>query len=437
MSASDGRDAVARLHPLRDRRVRGRSAQPLWLPYPAYAELPAGRNSRCRRSCTAAAAASPLVLDLKAAYLRLKQRRNWLYTYLTGRWDGALHPADGGGRFGKRSSATIDRVSRAQCGTQCCVAVNPGPPSSPTSPRRSRRHRRGDPGSAAQHRTAPRQDTANLAPFRRRARQSLLEIVIPNLMVASAPRHPFLAAVPAPYFGDGKISRPAEEAPCSSRGRQKHSQGPGEADARQGSARERMPVRCRPSMKNCSTRRCAEGDAGIGSGTGTATAADQLQGPPGRGGACRHKARASTQQGSARRRRPAMSPKARSRTRRPRSTPSWRRCSAIGSAKTRTATNSPCPPASRPPPRRSTTCCARAAANSCARTASRKSGCRIARRARKNPKAASFQDQVRLRAARATSRPRSPNSSRAPSATTARRCCSASPAPARPSPWRR
>jgi hypothetical protein len=32
-----------------------------------------------------------LVLDLKAAYQRLRQRRNWLYHYLTGRWDGALH----------------------------------------------------------------------------------------------------------------------------------------------------------------------------------------------------------------------------------------------------------------------------------------------------------------------------------------------------------
>ena len=38
---------------------------------------------------------------------------------------------------------------------------------------------------------------------------------------------------------------------------------------------------------------------------------------------------------------------------------------------------------------------------------------------------------------RATSRPRSPNWSRASTATTARRCCSASPAPARPTPWPR
>ncbi|WP_416207770.1 hypothetical protein [Bradyrhizobium sp. SEMIA] len=38
---------------------------------------------------------------------------------------------------------------------------------------------------------------------------------------------------------------------------------------------------------------------------------------------------------------------------------------------------------------------------------------------------------------RATSRPRSRSWSRASSATTARRCCSASPAPARPTPWPR
>ena len=32
-----------------------------------------------------------LVLDLKAAYKRLKARGNWLYRYLTGPWDEALH----------------------------------------------------------------------------------------------------------------------------------------------------------------------------------------------------------------------------------------------------------------------------------------------------------------------------------------------------------
>jgi Acetyltransferase (GNAT) family len=32
-----------------------------------------------------------LVLDLKAAYLRLKTRGNWLYRYLTEPWDNALH----------------------------------------------------------------------------------------------------------------------------------------------------------------------------------------------------------------------------------------------------------------------------------------------------------------------------------------------------------
>lgn len=32
-----------------------------------------------------------LVLDLKAAYQRLKARGNWLFRYLTGHWDDALH----------------------------------------------------------------------------------------------------------------------------------------------------------------------------------------------------------------------------------------------------------------------------------------------------------------------------------------------------------
>ena len=48
-----------------------------------------------------------------------------------------------------------------------------------------------------------------------------------------------------------------------------------------------------------------------------------------------------------------------------------------------------------------------------------------------------LRDQVRVRSRRATSRPRSPNWSRASTATTARRCCSASPARARPTPWPR
>jgi ribosomal protein S18 acetylase RimI-like enzyme len=32
-----------------------------------------------------------MVLDLKAAYQRLKRRGNWIYRYLTGHWDDALH----------------------------------------------------------------------------------------------------------------------------------------------------------------------------------------------------------------------------------------------------------------------------------------------------------------------------------------------------------
>ncbi len=48
-----------------------------------------------------------------------------------------------------------------------------------------------------------------------------------------------------------------------------------------------------------------------------------------------------------------------------------------------------------------------------------------------------LRDQVRLSSRRATSRPRSPSWSRASGATTAPRCCSASPGPARPTPWPR
>jgi hypothetical protein len=32
-----------------------------------------------------------MVLDLKAAYQRLKRRGNWIYRYLTFNWDDALH----------------------------------------------------------------------------------------------------------------------------------------------------------------------------------------------------------------------------------------------------------------------------------------------------------------------------------------------------------
>lgn len=32
-----------------------------------------------------------MVLDLRAAYQRLKRRGNWIYRYLTGQWDDALH----------------------------------------------------------------------------------------------------------------------------------------------------------------------------------------------------------------------------------------------------------------------------------------------------------------------------------------------------------
>jgi hypothetical protein len=32
-----------------------------------------------------------MVLDLRAAYFRLKARGNWMYRYLTGQWDESLH----------------------------------------------------------------------------------------------------------------------------------------------------------------------------------------------------------------------------------------------------------------------------------------------------------------------------------------------------------
>ena len=64
-------------------------------------------------------------------------------------------------------------------------------------------------------------------------------------------------------------------------------------------------------------------------------------------------------------------------------------------------------------------------------------GRRTGRRGRTNPKAAAASSSSPISIRRATSRRRSPNWSKACSATTAPRCCSASPAPARPSPWPR
>ena len=64
-------------------------------------------------------------------------------------------------------------------------------------------------------------------------------------------------------------------------------------------------------------------------------------------------------------------------------------------------------------------------------------GRRTARRGRKNPRAAGAGDQVGLRAqGRPAAGDRRPGGGRAPRRT-APRCCSASPAPARPSPWPR
>jgi len=78
-------------------------------------------------------------------------------------------------------------------------------------------------------------------------------------------------------------------------------------------------------------------------------------------------------------------------------------------------------------------CCAKAGPNS----ASKSYGRRIARRGRKNPKAASLWSSNHPSSQRAISRRRSRIWSRASAATTACKCCWASPARARPSPWPR
>ena len=62
---------------------------------------------------------------------------------------------------------------------------------------------------------------------------------------------------------------------------------------------------------------------------------------------------------------------------------------------------------------------------------------RTGRRARKSPKAAARWSSSRTSSRKATSRRRSPTWSKAPAVTTAPRFCWASPAQARPSPWRR
>ena len=67
----------------------------------------------------------------------------------------------------------------------------------------------------------------------------------------------------------------------------------------------------------------------------------------------------------------------------------------------------------------------------------RRRGRRTGRRGRKNPKAAALPRSSPNTSPRATSRRRSRNSSRAFGRMSATRCCSASPARARPSPWRR
>ena len=90
-------------------------------------------------------------------------------------------------------------------------------------------------------------------------------------------------------------------------------------------------------------------------------------------------------------------------------------------------------PARPPATTRWRNCCARAARNSRAASPGR----RIARSGRTSSKAASASRSRASWSRRATSRPRSRNWSKAPTATTARRCCWASPVPAKPTPWRR
>ncbi len=82
---------------------------------------------------------------------------------------------------------------------------------------------------------------------------------------------------------------------------------------------------------------------------------------------------------------------------------------------------------------RSTVCCARAATNSALSHYGRRTG----RRGRTSPKAAASSSSNPTSTPRAISRRRSRIWSKACGATTAPRCCSASPAPARLSPWPR
>jgi len=77
-------------------------------------------------------------------------------------------------------------------------------------------------------------------------------------------------------------------------------------------------------------------------------------------------------------------------------------------------------------------CCAKAGRNSAS-----SSGRRTGRRGRTNPKAAAASSSSRSSIRKATSRRPLPIWSKACAATIAAKCCSASPARARPSPWRR
>ena len=114
--------------------------------------------------------------------------------------------------------------------------------------------------------------------------------------------------------------------------------------------------------------------------------------------------------------------------------PTWARpdCASRDRARA-TSARSPASPVSN----RSTGCCAKAARNSAKAKGQIKSGCRTGRSGRKRARAAGPWSSNPISTPRAISRKPSPTWSKACAAMIAARCCSASPAPARRSPWPR
>ena len=223
----------------------------------------------------------------------------------------------------------------------------------------------------------------------------------------------------------------------------------GEADARQGGAAGCADA---PTRSPTAQSGIAKGTAGMGSGTGLAAAAGQFVRPPRRflrrpqgaqstpkgfrrsaaarlrrraGHRARSGAGAGTGLGDDEPARPHADPQRMPKYRAPRrrnraeADRRSRRLSSMGVAATAQALETA---AARGPRRNS-----RAQAVDAAPPAA-------PGKIRRRPATSS---SSRTSSRRATSRRRSRSWSRASSATTARRCCSASPAPARPSPWRR